>query len=96
LHLTLSSQMKNNEAALLDTLSKNISSLNEQALKSHNFNDIKVFTKELEDVAQKYNIEIFQKYTQELNEAIAAFDITQIGVLLHKYKDIEKEIFQLF
>jgi len=96
LHLTLSSQMKNNEAALLDTLSKNISSLNEQALKSHNFNDIKAFTKELEDVAQKYNIDIFQKYTQELNEAIAAFDITQIGVLLHKYKDIEKEIFQLF
>jgi CheY-like chemotaxis protein len=94
--IELSQEMKTHEAALLDELSHEINTLNHKALSSHNFHDIKVFQSSLEKTAQKYNIEVFQKYTAELDEAISAFDITKIGVLLHRYKELEKAIFQLF
>jgi len=93
---TLSKYIKENSAVILDTLSSEISVLNAKALKTNNFNDIKLFAQTLLKVAKKYEITPFIKYATKLQEAVEAFDIMQIEGLMREYPEMEKSFFELF
>jgi polar amino acid transport system substrate-binding protein/two-component system sensor histidine kinase EvgS len=95
-HFTLHKLLQNNEATLLDTLSCDITQLNQKALKTNNFNDIKLFNSTLADLAKAYEIIPFLEYTKQLEEAVNAFDILKIEGLLREYKIMEADFFKIF
>jgi len=95
-NFTLTKQIADNEGLIIDILVSSISILNQKALKSNNFNDIKLFASALQKLARDYKIEQFEKYTTELQEAINAFDIIKIEQLLREYKLLQEAFFEIF
>jgi len=93
---SISKALKTDKVVVLDTFASEIDPLNTKALQSNNFNDIKLFLQTLEKVATQYEIEPFLLYTQKLQEAVNAFDIINIEVLLREYKDLQEDFFQIF
>jgi len=92
----LTDSLKKNEVMIMDHLSSEIAPLNEKALKSNNFNDMKRFAEALQIFAQNYEIVQFSDYVQELQEAINVFDIVKIEGLLREYSEMQKAFFQIF
>ena len=87
--ILLSEKAKLNMGTILDLIEKNVMPLHDKALKSNNISDIKAMGKELERIADEYEIIALKNYTQELYEAIDVFNISQMQSLL---KDLRKLI----
>jgi len=48
----------------------------------------------IRSLASEYEIEILEKYTTQLYEAIDAFDIMKLEQMLQNFKEIEKSLIE--
>jgi two-component system sensor histidine kinase EvgS len=80
-----------NRVKIIDEMQQSITPLYIKAKSSNNIAEIKVFTANIDILAQKYDIEILKQYVLKLNEATTSFDIAQIQVLLNEYTGIQKQ-----
>jgi len=88
----LSQKAKSNIGEILNILETEIVPLQEAVLKSNNISDMKEMVIQIHTLADKYEIEILQKYVYDFFEAIDVFDITKIDKLLNSLEDIKVEI----
>ena len=81
------------DAALVQVLQDELGSLSKKALKSHNLSDIKLFLTHLEEFVKEHSeLDVLQKYAQELRESINAFNIVNIQKLLYDYEEFQKDL----
>jgi polar amino acid transport system substrate-binding protein/two-component system sensor histidine kinase EvgS len=92
----LNEKLEQDAALVMERFATEVESLNKQALKSNNFNDIKAFAAKVQMIAKEYNIEPFIDYTEELQSAISSFDIMKIEGYLQEYPDLQSDFFKLF
>lgn len=57
----------------------------QRAARSHNMADISQFATAVKTVAAKYEIEMFVRYAEDLEEAVGAYDIAAIERLMHSF-----------
>ena len=88
----LSEKAKLNISVILDVLHDEIYPLYEKVMKNNNMSDIKEFASQIHSLAYKYEIEIFEKYSSELYDAVDNFDILKMQALLVDFKELEKEL----
>jgi len=81
-----------NKAQILNEMHRILIPLHQQAAKSNNIEEIKIFTLQVHTLAQKYDIDFLADYVEELNEAIETFDISQIQFLLRRYLKIQDQL----
>ncbi|HFQ61811.1 MAG TPA: transporter substrate-binding domain-containing protein [Epsilonproteobacteria bacterium] len=74
---------------IVDEMQEIIQPIYEKAKSSNNIAEIKAFTEKVNLLAEKYHIEILQRYVVKLDEAIDIFDIAQIQALLVEYSKIQ-------
>ncbi|MBA3026745.1 MAG: transporter substrate-binding domain-containing protein [Sulfurimonas sp.] len=92
INFILSKKAKANIATVLYIISDEISPLHEKVLTSNNMSQIREMASKIDSLAKQYEIDVLQKYVSELYEALDAFEISKIQILLKDFIDIEKEL----
>lgn len=85
---TLSKKAKANLAIILKTLSDEVTPAYEQAMKSNNITEIKKMASLVHQLAEQYDVDLLERYAIRLDEAVDAFDIARMQLLLHEYTSI--------
>ena len=71
---------------VIELLETKLLAHNQEVLKSNNMNEIHDFAVEILSLAQEYEIEHLVEYAQDIQGAVAIFDIMEIKRLLQKYE----------
>ena len=88
----LSQKAQENMTTILEIINTEIRPLVEKSLKNNNINDIEKIALKLRALASEYEIELFQKYSKDLYEAVDSFDIINMQKLLKKFDYIQKSL----
>ena len=88
----LSERAKRHMDTILQQMADDLTPLCENAKRSNSIADIKLFARAVLDLAVKYEIELLERYAQQLHEAVEAFDIARMQLLLRQYKEIEAQL----
>lgn len=91
LELNLSEYAMQNLMMIVEVLEREIMPLHKKAVSSNNITEMQVFTSKLDELAQRYEIDVFKEYIQKFSEAMDTFDIIQMQSLLREYTRLNEE-----
>ncbi len=91
--IQLSDKARDNLEEIQSALEEDITQIHALALKNNNIQDVKSFASRVSELANKYEVEVLDIYASKLYEAIDAFDIMKIEVLLKEFHPLRKTIF---
>jgi len=86
---SISEDILEHRESIVNALHSQTAPLYKNIVKSNNMNEIRQFAVTLQKIAIAYEVTALQKYADSLTDAIDAFDIKQIRLLLQQYPKIE-------
>ncbi len=93
--ISLSVKAKANLTTILNIINSKIKPLNEKAMNSNNFEDVKLMADAVATLANRYEVSLLDTYASRLYKAIDEFDIVNIEILMNKFSDMEKGLTDL-
>ena len=90
----LSQKAKVHLESILLVLEEDISPIHAKSVQNNNIGDIKNLAEKMNDLGSEYEVEVLSRYALQLYEAIDAFDIIKIEVLLNDFVGIKDLFFK--
>ena len=91
-HIKLSAKARDNLEKIQKAFEEDIVPIHKLALNNNNIQDIKVLAAKVSNLASSYDVEILDIYASKLYEAIDAFDIMKIEILLKEFNFINEQL----
>ena len=88
----LSDKARKNLQEIKKVMEEDITPIHQLALKNNNIQDIKSLATKVDTLANTYDIELLSIYASHLYEAIDAFDIMKIEVLLKDFSSLQEQL----